>query len=177
MEALTAVPSWQEQYEALYREHFARLVRVCRLLLADPEEAQEVAQEVFLRLGRAYQEAAGVREWGRWLTRVAVNLCRDRRRAGWWHWWRLRGEVIEEAKVADHEPTPERAALSQEAGERIWKVFRRLSRRQREVIVLRHLEGCSTKEAAAALGLTVGSVKRHLFRGVQQLRKELGGDV
>jgi len=175
METLTAVPPWHAQYEALYREHSARVLRLCRLLLDDSQEAQEVAQEVFLKLARAYQVADRTVEWGGWLTRVTLNACRDRRRSGWWQRWRQRSRVIEDVEVVDGQPTPERAAVSREERDRIWGAFRQLPRRQREVFVLRHLEEWSTQDVADALGLTTGSVKRHLFRAVQHLRKVLGG--
>ena len=175
METLTAVPPWHGQYEALYREHSARVLRLCRLLLDDPQEAQEVAQEVFLKLARTYEVPDRSIKWGAWLTRVAVNACRDRQRSGWWQQWRQRRRVIEDVELVDGHPTPERAAISREERDRIWGAFRQLPRRQREVFVLRHLEEWSTQDVADALGLTTGSVKRHLFRGVERLRKVLGG--
>ena len=175
MRTLTAVPPWHAQYEALYREHSARVVRLCRLLLDDPQEAQEVAQEVFVKLLRRHHEPGGSTQWGAWLTRVAVNACRDRRRSAWWKQWRQRHQVIEDMELVASEPTPERAAIGRESRTRIWRAFRELPRRQREVFVLRHLEEWSTQDVADALGLTTGSVKRHLFRAVERLRKILGG--
>ncbi len=175
MEALTAVPPWHAQYEALYREHSARVVRLCRWLLDDPQESQEVAQEVFVKLLREYRATERRVEWGAWLTRVALNACRDRRRSGWWRWGRAGQQGIADVQGIDTGPTPEGAALAGETRERIWRAFWRLPRRQREVFVLRHLEGCSTEDVAGALGVTTGSVKRHLFRAVQRLREALGG--
>ena len=172
MKPLMGVPPWHGQYEALYRQHSARVVRLCSLWLDDRQEAQEVAQEVFLKLARRCQAQDRPTEWGAWLTRVTLNACRDRRRSGW---WQRRSQVIEDVEVVDSEPTPEREAISREERERIWGAFRQLPRRQREVLVLRHLEGWSTEDVALALGVTAGSVKRHLFRAIQRLRKVLGG--
>ena len=176
MGPLTAVPPWHAEYEALYRRHWARVVRLCRLLLDDSQEAQEVAQEVFLRLAQRFQGSGSTTEWAAWLTRVSVNACQDRRRSGWWRRGRAGSRAIEEIDLVDGEPTPERAALQGEAREQIWRAFQRLPRRQREVFVLRHLEGWSTEAAAEALALSSGSVKRHLFRAVRRLRRVLGGD-
>ena len=176
MGTLIAVPPWHAQYEALYRQHWARVVRLCRLLLNDSEEAQEVAQEVFLRLAQRFQGPDSTTEWAAWLTRVSLNACHDRRRSGWWRRWRAGPRAIEEIDLVDGEPTPERAALQGEARDRIWRAFQRLPPRQREVFVLRHLEGWSTEAAAEALALSSGSVKRHLFRAVRRLRGALGGD-
>lgn len=174
MEPLTDARSRNAQWEALYAKHSARVMRLARLLLDDLQEARDVAQEVFVKLLRRAQAPDPPSEWGGWLTRVTVNTCRDRRRAGWWRWWR-RHESAEELGLEAPEPTPERVALSREEQERIWRAFRRLPRRQREVFALRHVEGWSTEAVAAALGLHTGSVKRHLFRAVGSLRKELGG--
>jgi RNA polymerase sigma-70 factor (ECF subfamily) len=175
MESSTLVPAWQAPCEALYREHAGRVLRLSRVLLDDPQEAQDVAQEVFVKLLRAYPLATTSVLWGPWLLRVTVNACRDRRRAGWWRWWRTRHDPIDAVALVDPAPTPERTALGAEAREQIWRVFRRLPTRQREVLALRYVEGWSTQEVAAALNLTTGSVKRHLFRAVQRLRGALGG--
>jgi len=73
-------------YERLYTAHHRQVRRICRLLLPDRNEAQEVAQGVFLKMFQAYQtqDHAQPMDWGSWLTRVSVNACRDRRRTGWW---------------------------------------------------------------------------------------------
>jgi RNA polymerase sigma-70 factor (ECF subfamily) len=73
----------------------------------------------------------------------------------------------------DTDQTPEGAALTGETRGHIWRAFRQLPQRQREVFVLRHLEGWPTRDVAEALSLSTGSVKRHLFRAVARLRKEL----
>ena len=70
--------------------------------------------------------------------------------------------------------TPEQEAVRREEHGRVWAVLRRLPARQREVFVLRHLEGFTTNDVAALLGIASGSVKRHLFRAVHALRRALG---
>ncbi|MBI1816721.1 MAG: sigma-70 family RNA polymerase sigma factor [Deltaproteobacteria bacterium] len=172
----------QSDYDALFRTHHARVVRLCRLLLSDPDEADDVTQEVFLKLFQACEKLSqayelGDREiaWGAWLTRVAVNGCRDRRRSGWWKWWRERHEEFAEANLPSATLNPEQQTLSNEARRGIWRCFRQLSARQQEVFALRQLEGWSTEEVAQTLGLSPGSVKRHLYRAVHHMRTGLGG--
>ena len=164
--------SGQLHHDALYRAQHGRVLALCRLLLADHHEAEEVCHEVFVKL---FDQRAAPPAPERWLTRVAVNACRDRRRAGWWRRWRERGEEFVEAEHATPGPTPEEAALGREERQRIWRIFRRLSARQQEVFALRQLEGWSTDEVAETLGLSGGSVKRHLFRAIHQLRAGLRG--
>jgi RNA polymerase sigma-70 factor, ECF subfamily len=169
-------------YEDLYREHYPRVARLCDLLLADPHEAQDVAQEVFVKLLQALQTETRAMAWEPWLTRVTVNACRDRRRSGWWKWWRAPRHTSEAdvSSVLEHPsagPTPEEAALSREVCGRIWQLFRELPARQQEVFALRYLEGWSTDAVAEALGLSVGSVKQHLFRAVHRLRAAIGEEA
>jgi RNA polymerase sigma-70 factor (ECF subfamily) len=162
-------------YNQLYQMHHGRVLRLCRLLLSDPHEADDVTQEVFLKLFEAHQLGDRAVAWGPWLTRVAVNACHDRRRSGWWKWWREQHQEFVEAQFSARGPTPEQAALSNESRLAVWQSFRQLSARQQEVFVLRQLEGWSTEEVADTLGLSPGSIKRHLYRAVHQMRRALRG--
>jgi len=107
-------------------------------------------------------------------TRVTVNVCRDRRRSGWWRWWRRHGVELDPNETPGPSATPEQEAVRREEHGRVWAALRRLPARQREVFVLRHLEGFKTDDVAALLGIASGSVKRHLFRAVHALRRALG---
>jgi hypothetical protein len=68
--------------DLLVTTHYGRLQRLCRLLLGDLQEADDVVQDVFLKVHQAERLGQVPANWGAWLTRVAVNGCRDRRRAG-----------------------------------------------------------------------------------------------
>jgi RNA polymerase sigma-70 factor, ECF subfamily len=169
-------------YEHLYRAHYPRVVHLCSVLLADPHEAEDVAQEVFIKLLQTVQTETRGMAWEPWLTRVAVNACRDRRRSGWWKWWRAPRHTSEtEASFSldylSAGPTPEAEALSREVYGHIWQMFRELPARQQEVFALRYLEGLSTDVVAETLGLSVGSVKQHLFRAVHRLRAAIGEET
>lgn len=165
----------QVDYAELHAAHRPRVLRLCHLLLGDPDDAQEVTQDVFLKLHTALADAPADVRWGAWLTTVAVNACRDRRRSWWWRWLRDR-ETYDDERFAGSGLTPEDAALSRETRLRIWHAFRALPARQREVFALRHFEGWSTEEVADLLAISTGSVKQHLFRAVQHLRAALGGE-
>lgn len=162
----------QEYEDAVYC-HAARLRRLCQLLLGDSQEAEEVVQEVFVKALESERRHGPPTDWGAWLTRIAVNTCRDRRRAGWWQRFRRWSDQVEQVPIIDRALTPEASAISSETRRRIWLAFRSLPDRQREVFVLRHLEDWSGPEIAAALGLSPGTVKRHLFRAVHRMRVEL----
>jgi len=155
-------------YDDLHRAHRPRVSRLCRVLLADPDEAADTVQDVFARLHEHLAVETRPMDWGAWLTRVAVNACRDRRRSGWWRWWRERG--TDDATLPSALRTPEDEVIGRETQSRVWAAIAGLPQRQREVFALRQIEGHSTADVAAMLGISAGSVKRHLFRAVARLR-------
>jgi RNA polymerase sigma-70 factor, ECF subfamily len=157
-------------FERLYQQHHPRVQRLCRMLLRDRAEAEETGQEVFLKMFKQYQENTWPDDWGAWLTRVTVNACHDRRKSGWWKWWRSSDGGIQLSEYPSSTRTPEQEALGREQRVHIWRAFRKLSARQQEVFVLRYLEGWSTEEVAKTLAISEGSVKNHLFRAVHHLR-------
>ena len=163
-------------YDELLTAHYGEVLRLCRLLLGNHHEAEEVSQDVFLKV---FQEIQKVNQpkpmnWKPWIMKVSVNTCRDRRRSGWWKLWRVARDIVQEANHPIVPWTPEDALLSRELQGQIWRAFQQLSLRQREVFVLRHVEEWSTEEVANILGLTTGSVKRHLFRAVHRMQNILG---
>jgi RNA polymerase sigma-70 factor, ECF subfamily len=172
--AAQTVSDKQTSCEELYHAHYARIFQLCRLLLVDRYEAEEAVQEVFLKVVKECRTQSQVLSWGAWLTRVTVNTCRDRRRSAWWKWRRTEHTEFQEADLPGNSLSPEEQLLNREQQECIWRFFRTLSPRQREVFVLRRLEGLSGEEVAEVLGLTTGSVKRHLFHAIHHLRKALG---
>jgi RNA polymerase sigma-70 factor (ECF subfamily) len=156
-------------YDDLHRAHRQRVSRLCRVLLADPDEAADTVQDVFARLHEQLVKETRPMDWGAWLTRVAVNACRDRRRSGWWRWWRERG--TDDSALPGALRTPEDEVIGRETQGRVWAAIAALPQRQREVFALRQLEGHSTDDVATMLGISAGSVKRHLFRAVTRLRE------
>jgi RNA polymerase sigma-70 factor (ECF subfamily) len=143
-------------------------------MLGDPQEAEDVVQDVFLKAHEAERLGRPPMDWGAWLTRVAVNACRDRRRAGGWMRFRLRSTHIDDLPLVADTLAPSEAAVSEDTRRRIWVAFRALPRRQQEVFALRYIEEQATTDVALALGLSAGSVKRHLYRAVPHLRRALG---
>jgi RNA polymerase sigma-70 factor (ECF subfamily) len=163
--------------EELCRTQHPRVFKLCRLLLVDYHEAQEVAQEVFLKFVRQWQTGGQIRSWEAWLTRVTVNACRDRQRSAWWKWWRKGHLEVQTIELPDQQLNPEERVLSREQQESVWRGFHALTSRQREVFVLRRLEGRSSEETAEILGLSPGSIKRHLFHALRHLQKALGDQI
>jgi len=160
------VPSF-ERLVFLYQ---SLVLRVARRLLLDSEDAKDAAQEVFLRLHRSLGRVREESELAPWLYRVTVNICRDIRR-------RYRPEVSLAAtgEPMNQERNPEQALTLAQQYEMALAGLGELTPREREIVVLRDLEGCSTSEVAEILGSTEGTVRCHLSTGRVKLRKFLSG--
>ncbi len=156
-------------HERIYRAHKTRILNLCRLLLRDPDEAEDVAQEVFLRAFERLTSQEPPAVWEAWLVRVAVNACRDRQRSGWWKSRRRQGDLDELSPWLSQSSEDQARSREWQAG--VWRQLRTLNSKQRNVFVLRYIEGWSTGEVAETLGLSNASVKTHLFRAVRHLRK------
>ncbi|HUN58720.1 MAG TPA: sigma-70 family RNA polymerase sigma factor [Candidatus Binataceae bacterium] len=161
----------QPDHDAIFRAHRQRILGLCRLMLRENEEAEDVTQEVFIRAFEHLRTGEPPAVMEAWLVRVAVNACRDRQRSGWWKYLRKHADLDEVAPPATR--SSESEAITREREKRIWRQLGALKPQQRNVFVLRYIEGWSTAEVAKSLGLTEGSVKTHLFRAVRHLRKAL----
>jgi len=168
-----------EEFDALVRRHQRRVHRFLLMLLRDPEEADNLTQECFLRAYQNLSSFRGESSLETWLLRIAANLAHDHarnRRAGFWK--RLLGFGDEEedgpaARVRSGTASPEQLLLAREDVRAVWDVANQLSQQQRAVFLLRFVEDMELNEIASALGLQVGSVKTHLFRAVQTVRSKL----
>jgi RNA polymerase sigma-70 factor, ECF subfamily len=166
------MPENLSEDETLYRAHYQRIVRLCSMMLGNPDDGDEVAQEVFVKMIGQRNSGAEPANWGAWLTRVAINGCHDRRRSGWWRWWGRDGRELLDSDLTTLRNAEEQAITRQQQGA-VWRRFRKLSQRQQEVFVLRHVEGWSTREVAETLNLSVQAVKLHLFRATHNLREAM----
>ncbi|MDX2275353.1 MAG: RNA polymerase sigma factor [Hyphomonadaceae bacterium] len=156
--------------------HAERLVRLARRMLNDSAEAEDVAQEVFLRVWKeAPRWTPGQAKFQTWMHRVALNLCYDRLR-------RRRESPDAEAglNVPDPAPSAGDAWLAQQRAARVREALSYLPERQRAAIALCHFEEASNIEAAAALEVSVEALESLLARGRRALReslKDIAGDL
>jgi len=168
-----------EEFDAIVRRHQRRVHRFLLMMLRDPEEADNLTQECFLRAYQNRTTFRGESSLETWLLRIAANLARDHarsRKAGFWK--RLLGlEDDGEDGAAQQVPSdgasPEQALLAREDVRAVWDVANQLSQQQRAVFLLRFVEEMELSEIASALDLHIGSVKTHLFRAVQAVRGKL----
>jgi RNA polymerase sigma factor (sigma-70 family) len=153
---------------ALVGRKLPRLLGLAQRMLGDAAEAEDVAQEAFLRVWRqAPKWRPGQARFDTWLHRVALNLCYDR--------LRRRREIATDdpPEVVDEGPAPDRGLEATDTGRRVGEALARLPDRQREAVVLCHYQELGNIEAAAVMGVTVEALESLLSRGRRALRASL----
>ena len=165
-------------FEEIVREHTGKLVGLAWRLVGTREDAEELAQEAFLRLHRSLPGFRGDSLIGTWLyrttTRLAIDFLRRERIKRKVFFFRQDNDSPDPVELAsDSRQTPGEIFQTQEAMRSLRKNLQNLSSRQQVVFMLRHYEGLALKEIAEHLGLETGTVKAHLHRAVTQLRKDL----
>jgi RNA polymerase sigma-70 factor (sigma-E family) len=149
--------------EALFVAHYTPLVRLAAVLLDDVGTCEEVVQEAFVKLHAGFGRLHDRDKALAYLRQSVVNLSRSRLRR------RLVARRYEDPQPGT-QSSAEDSALAVLAANDLVRAMHQLQRRQREVLALRHLAGLSEAETAAALGISVGSVKAYASRGLDALR-------
>ena len=167
-------------FARLVELHEGMVFNLSARLLGDPEEARDVAQEVFLQVYRMLGRFEGRSSLKTWIYRIAANQCHNRRR--FWHRRRRdREEGLEavpaEAAGAGGGSSPYEEARLGERARRVQAALLQLSFEHRLVLVLREVEGLTCEEVAAALGVPEGTVKSRLSRAREAMRLRLLGLV
>jgi len=157
--------------------------QIFRFLLAstrDPDLAETLTQDCFLKAHRNWSSFRGESSAMTWLMRIAINLQKDHwrnRRMQFWRQTRTNAVDVDEASewLPSGEASAEKRLLEREQVAHVWKAVEGLSERQRTVFLLRHVEEMELGEIAETTGLSEGTVKAHLSRAVARVRTELGG--
>ncbi|MET0407011.1 MAG: sigma-70 family RNA polymerase sigma factor [Hyphomicrobium sp.] len=157
-----------DAFRLLMTRHLGSIVSVARRMLRDDAEAEDVAQEAFLRLWRSSSTLeigpAGIRPW---LRRVVSNLCLDRVRG------QGRVTVVEDLPEVP-EPAKQLAGLeTRDTQRRVEAAMQRLPDRQRLALTLFHFEGLSQIEIGQVMAVSDEAVESLLSRARRQLKAEL----
>ncbi len=178
----------EREFEILVALHQRSIYRLLLGLTRDPDAAETLTQECFLK---AFQNRTGFRGEASvktWLMRIAINLAYDHRRSRRVQFWRklFQRNVEREGAmnsspadaieplletIADQRSSAEQQLLAREHLAAVWEVVGRLSNQQRSVFLLRFVEELSLEEIAQAIGVSVASVKTHLRRATLAVRQ------
>jgi RNA polymerase sigma-70 factor, ECF subfamily len=158
-------------FETTAERYRRRVFTFARSLLSNREEAEEVTQDVLLRLWR-HEKRVDEERLGAWLLRVTRNLCYDllRRRRSLQSAAGVPADEEEAAEVACAAPDPEARVQAADFRRRLQEALDEIGEPYRTVVVLREVQGLAHREISEALGVSEATVRVHLHRGRQRLR-------
>jgi RNA polymerase sigma-70 factor (ECF subfamily) len=161
-----------DAYEELVRAYQGIAFRTAYVLAGNAADAEEAAQDAFVKAYRALWRFRAGAPFKPWLLRIVANEARNRRRSA----GRRTALALRAAQAPSGEaaPSPEAALVDAERREQLLAALERLSDSDREAIACRYFLDLSEAETAAALGVRKGTVKSRLSRALDRLRAELG---
>lgn len=152
----------------LVDRHLPRMIALARRMMGNQADAEEVAQEVFLRVWtHADRWEPGRAQFTTWLHRVATNLCLDRLRR------HTTDDIDSIPEPMSDEPGPDVVLEQQQLSERVEKALQALPSRQRAAVTLTHFQGMTNIEAAEMLEISVEAVESLLGRARRALKDSL----
>jgi RNA polymerase sigma-70 factor (ECF subfamily) len=172
----------RKAFEEIYQMYHRRIYNAVYGMLSDADDAQDVTQDVFIRLHDALPTLRADEAFSTYLYRIALNLCRDRARRK----KRVRfqsmdtprtdseGEV-EPMEFPDLGKLPEETIAGEELQKRVRQAVQNLSEDHKAVIVMHHFQGMEVNDIARILDVPTGTVKSRLARGRDQLHRKLRG--
>jgi RNA polymerase sigma-70 factor (sigma-E family) len=163
---VSGVASTPEGFEEAFDELFPRAFRLARRLVGDTDVAEDIAAEALARAYAHWPRVATLDHRDGWVLRVAANLAVDK--------VRRRPEVVVVPSAASVGPHADDLVVLRVA---LVAALGSLPRRQRQAVALRYLGDLTDREVATALGISVGSVKTHIHRGLGALRLRLGPGI
>ena len=165
-------------FRELYQEFEAMVYNLALRMSGDPADAEDIAQETFIRAYRHLGKFKGKSSLKTWVFRIALNCSntRLRRRAR-----RLSRRVDDSERelerAADEGRSPEERALATDLSAGVRVALDLLPVHYREAVLLRDFEELNYSEIAEVLGVRIGTVRSRIARGREQLRKRLEGSI
>lgn len=176
----------EKAFEEVVHLYWDRIYARVLQLLKNPQDAEEVTQDAFMRAHRGLENFRGDSSFSTWLFQIATNLAHNR----YWYWWRRKRDVsisldqslnddsdatlVDVLPSEDEDPTDE--TLTNELARRVEECLPLLSMKHQEILALRIKKNLSYEEIAQKLDISVGTVKSRIARARESLREKLGGD-
>lgn len=158
------------EFKILVMPYSSRLFRLAYRLMGNREEAEDIVQEVYLKLWGMRKDLPGYNSIEALSVRITRNLCLDQLRRR-----KLSIEVMkqEQAKENNHAPTPEQVYESEEKAEIIHTLVAALPEPQRSLVHLRHLEGKDYEEISEMMNMHINAIRVSISRARKQMREML----
>jgi RNA polymerase sigma-70 factor (ECF subfamily) len=170
-------------FDGLVLNHQDRIFNLCLWFVGDYQEANDVAQEVFIKAFRSLNGFKRKSIFSTWLYRIAVNTCKSRlnsleirikKRT-----WGLNKAADENpiVDIEDPSPSPMAALEKKERSAIIKRAIQTLPKDKKSVVILRDIQGLTYEEISVITGLNLGTIKSKLARARGDLRKKLKGSI
>lgn len=166
------------EFEKAVHENRSRIYKFLLFSSHDPDLAEVLTQECFLKAFRNWSSFRGDAQVSTWLMRIAINLQKSHWRSRQIQFWRQAcnntldvDDVLRQ--VPDDRESPERSAIAKQQMARIWNAVSKFPRQQKRVFLLRVVGELKVKEIADMTGIPEGTVKNYLFRCMSRIRRVL----
>ena len=170
-------------FDGLVLRYQDRVFRTCLGILGDHDEADDLAQEVFIKVYRSLDRFRFEAKFSTWLYRITVNMCRNKLSSAGFRFKRKTMSIDApddcegEGRIdlPGRSMSPAAEVHRNETAGLIRDAIGSLSEDRKQIVVLRDIEGLSYEEVAQATGYSIGTVKSKLSRAREQLRQKLKG--
>ena len=161
-------PDTSKELERLVQTYQTQLRRLCCMILKDAHLAEDAVQEAFIKVYRGMQTFRQESSEKTWLTRIAVNTCRDLMRSRWFRHVDLSVDIAN---------LPEEACESSPEDTALLELVLRLPLKQREVVLLYYYQNMTMQEISETLHIAVSNISRRLESARKALRRQLEGGM
>jgi RNA polymerase sigma-70 factor (ECF subfamily) len=160
-------------FTGLVESYQTIVYNLCYRMLGDTHDAEDAAQETFLRAYRELHHYDSARSFSTWLLSIASHYCIDQLRKRRWQWLSLEDEAPSSHPALQMPRTPEDVTLQHERESQMQAWLNRLDPASRQVVVLRYWHDLSYEEIAETIGSTVGAIKSRLHRAREALARQV----
>ena len=168
-----------DDVDALVRVYKPKVFRLVAFSISDRDAAESITQDCLLKAHLTRNQFRGDCGVATWLMRIACNLVRDHTKSQKFRFWKsAAASAIDASDVSQYLASGERSAeaqlIARERVQMVYKALQELSGKQRSIFLMRFVEEMDLSEIAAITGMTVPTVKTHLYRAVGAIRARLG---